>query len=449
MNYKRLNFSLIPWLLIFAASSVGAYGEFARGHFLQGSALSIGAVLAGVAIIYYVNGVNRKLAFFFEAIRNEDGSLHFPEDVKNKSMKRLHASLNRINQAVGDLRARQAYNERLFLEFMKRSATGLMAVDERDYVEIVNDAALRLIGLGYLTHMERLRQHNAALFEAMTRLAPGGSKIVKIIERGKLRQISIKVAPFLFDGKRYRIFSLSDIQAELEENELDTWQKLIRIMTHEIMNSIAPITSISKTLSKFYANGQEHTPVERLTQKEVDKTVQGLSVIEDRAQGLLHFVDKYRKLARIPKPVFKPIRLKDWLDSVLLLFQSRMEEERIKVEVKVNFPKEEFPGDEKILTQVALNLLNNAADAMEGVPAKKVGIFASENSTGGLKLEIVDNGKGFTEEEHDKIFIPFYTTKENGSGIGLSLSRQIMRLHKGTITAFSIPGRQTVFELNF
>lgn len=449
MNYSGLNSGVILRLILFGVFAAGACLSFTNQNWLYASLLCLGVIIVGGNLVYYVNGVNRKIAFFFDAIRNEDSSLHFPENLKNDSLNRLHASLNRINQIIGDIRIKEAYNEKFFLEFMKRSATGLMAVDQHDYVEIINDAALRLVGLGYLTHLKRLQQHNPELYEAITRLHPGRSKTVKIIEQGELRQIFIKVAQFTFSGKRYRIFSLSDIKAEMEENELETWQKLIRIMTHEIMNSIAPITSISKTLSGFYVKDEGPATVEYLTQKEIDNTIQGLSVIEERAQGLLHFVDNYRKLTRIPKPVFKPIPLREWLDSILLLFQNRLAGENIKVEATIKYRKKEFPGDEKALTQVVLNLLNNAADALDSAENKKINIIASENSTGGLKLEIIDNGKGFASEELDKIFIPFYTTKENGSGIGLSLSRQIMRLHKGTISATSVPGKRTAFELNF
>jgi two-component system, NtrC family, nitrogen regulation sensor histidine kinase NtrY len=369
--------------------------------------------------------------------------------VKNKSLRNLHTSLNRINKVISEIKIKQAHNEKFFLEFMKRSATGLMAVDDQDYVEIINDAALRLIGLAHISHLRRLQQQHTELYSAMLHLKTGHTRIIKLIHGQELRQVSIKVAYFTFGAKQYGIFSIYDIRAEMEENELETWQKLIRIMTHEIMNSIAPITSISKTLSKFYISDESRKTVETLSQTEIDNTIQGLAVIEDRAQGLLHFVDNYRKLTKIPKPVFKPIDIDEWLDCILLLFQNRMECGNIAVELVKKYPKKEFPGDVKLLTQVVLNLLNNAADALENIEEKKIVIATSESKSGTLKLEILDNGKGFGNEELDKIFMPFYTTKENGSGIGLSLSRQIMRLHKGSIMAHSNPGKRTVFEMKF
>ncbi len=447
MNYKYLNAGVIWRLLLFAIFVAIVTIAITKMRWDLAIFGIVATIFSTVNLIYYINSVNRKLTFFFDSIRNEDSTLSFPENVKNKSLQDLHRSLNRINKSIAEIKIKQAHNEKFFLEFMKRSATGIMAVDQQDYVEIVNDAALRLMGLGYLTHLHRLKQKHEELYDALIHLKPGYTKTVKLIEKSELRQISIKVANLNFGQKHYRIYSLYDIKPEMEENELDTWQKLIRIMTHEIMNSIAPITSISKTLLGFYIKDQKQ--IKKISDKEIENTTQGLMVIEERAQGLLHFVDNYRKLTKIPKPEFKPIVIDDWLKCILLLFQSRMENENINVQLVNNYSNMEFPGDEKLLTQVVINLLNNAADALVHSDHKKIIIASTQTKSGTFKLSISDNGKGIPSEEMDKIFMPFYTTKENGSGIGLSLSRQIMRLHKGSISASSIPDRGTVFELNF
>jgi len=172
-------------------------------------------------------------------------------------------------------------------------------------------------------------------------------------------------------------------------------------------------------------------------------------VIEKTGKGLMHFVEDYRKLTKIPKPVFKPIDVFNWLNSIQLLMQGKLDEENIQFKFSNKAFQKELIGDEKLLSQVVINLLNNAIDALKTTEVKTITLGTTENAIGKLKISITDNGTGINEDEIEKIFIPFYTTKENGSGIGLSLSRQIMRLHKGSISAFSIPGKQTIFMLNF
>jgi signal transduction histidine kinase len=252
-----------------------------------------------------------------------------------------------------------------------------------------------------------------------------------------------------FGDKQYKLFTLNDIKAELEENELDSWQKLIRVMTHEIMNSIGPITSLSNILNGIYLKDGEPIPLKDLTEKHVQNTIHGLEVIEQTSRGLMHFVEDYRKLTKIPKPVFKPINIASWLSDVELLMRNTFHEEQIEFKLIHREFNKEIIGDEKLLTQVLINLLNNSVDALKKTQQKFIKVLVSEGANGKLKISVVDNGAGITPEEIEKIFIPFYTTKDNGSGIGLSLSRQIMRLHKGSISAFSQPGENTTVVLSF
>jgi signal transduction histidine kinase len=257
------------------------------------------------------------------------------------------------------------------------------------------------------------------------------------------------VALLNFGMNRYRLYSISDIKAELEENELDSWQKLIRVMTHEIMNSIAPITSLSNTLTRIFIKNNDPLPAHEVTEKHISNIIHGLEVIENTGKGLMRFVEDYRKLTKIPTPVFKPILINNWLNAIRLLMKNRLDEENVNLRITKKGSHEELIGDEKLLNQVMINIINNAIDALKSVEHKKIIISVSENTMGRLKISISDNGKGIPPEEIEKLFIPFYTTKENGSGIGLSLSRKIMRLHRGSISVFSQPGDQTTFVLSF
>lgn len=391
--------------------------------------------------IHYFNSINRKLSFFFEAIRNEDSTLHFPENVTSESTKSLNKSLNKLNQVISTIKIRNENREKFFIEFMKHATTGLLAVDEKGYVEIANDAALKLFGTGILVHLDRLKQVDPEAYDAIMSLHPHQSKTIKLFANGEIRFVMIKMVKLKFGEKGYRIYSLSDIKAELDEKEMDTWQKLIRILTHEIMNSIAPISSISDTLQNYFKENKKISP------KELSNIQHGLSVINERGKGLIHFVDNYRKLMKVPKPVFETIALDDWLPSIELLFSKRAQQENIAFTVRNEHSSGHFPGDKKLLTQAVINLLNNAADALSLSTDKRIELLVSGSEGGEMVMRFIDNGPGISADNIEQIFIPFYTTKDNGSGIGLSLSRQIVRLHKGQLTARSQPGKETIFEI--
>ncbi len=448
MIYKRLNMALL-WRLLIAICLAMAIGYGITTKSVQILIVaSLFLVVSISEIFYHVNGANRKLSFFFDAIRNEDSTLHFSEKVNNLASKELNASLNKLNSMISEIKIRNEHNERFFRELLKYSASGLVALDEEGYVELINDSALKIIGLKSLSHVKLLEQKKSDLHKAMLQLKPNQTRTLKVVSGEELLLISLKVANLQFGEKKYQVYSLYDIKAEMEENELDSWQKLIRVLTHEIMNSIAPITSLSKTLSRFFENETENNKLLTMSKTHVDNTREGLAVIEETGKGLMHFIDNYRRLTKIPKAVFKPIHLQIWLKRVELLMKERMESEKVDFQIRNDTRRKEIIGDEKLLTQVVINLVNNAVDALCKAENKKVWVKVYDSREGNIQIDIIDNGCGIDKDLLDKIFVPFFTTREQGSGIGLSLSRQIMRLHKGSITASSVPGKSTVFKLS-
>jgi nitrogen fixation/metabolism regulation signal transduction histidine kinase len=332
---------------------------------------------------------------------------------------------------------------------LRSSATGLIAVDENGYVEHINEAALEFLAMPYISHIDILRQRNPEFYTHLQVIKPGQSRMVKVLYNNGLRLFSLKVAVLVFDDKKYRVYSISDIKAELEENELDSWQKLIRVMTHEIMNSVAPITSMSNTMSRILTKESKPLPVTDLSDKHISDVLEGLAVIENTGKGLMKFVDNYRRLTKIPNPVFLPVNIENWLNTIRLLTAERLSNENTELQIMNKSQAVTFTGDEKMLSQVMINLINNATDALIDTEKKVIRIQVSDGVDGRLKINVSDNGKGINDDDIEKIFIPFYTTKENGSGIGLSLSRKIMRLHKGSLSASSVQGEMTTFTLSF
>jgi two-component system nitrogen regulation sensor histidine kinase NtrY len=449
MIYRSFNLSVIIRLIFFACAIVTLGLLIYQRSWLIAVPLMVAVVISFFELVNFLNGVNRKVALFFDAIANDDTTLHFSERIRTPSLRALHQSFNQMNKHIAEIKIKNEYNEKFFHEMLKSSATGLMAVDERGYIEQINDSALEYIGLPQIVHIDLLKQKNPEIYQQLMLITPGQSRTIKVLHGSELYLYSLKVALLNFGINRFRLYSISDIRAEIEENELDSWQKLIRVMSHEIMNSIAPITSLSNTLSRIFIKDHKPLPVQEITWKHIDNIINGLEVIENTGRGLMRFVEDYRKLVKIPDPVFKPIHISNWLNAIRLLMKNRLEEENIDLRITKQGTTEELIGDEKLLNQVMINLLNNAMDALKNVKHKKILIDVAESKEGRLKIRISDNGKGIPADEIEKVFIPFYTTKENGSGIGLSLSRKIMRSHKGSISVFSRPDTQTTFILSF
>lgn len=447
MIYKSFNL-LVVIRLILCIAIASAMGYFIS---VQAWDTAVFCFLALIVLVwnavYFMNAINRKVSFFFDAVRNEDTTLHFPENIADKSIRNLNQSFNKVNALISEIKIRNEHNEQFFHELMQHSATGLIAVDEQGYIVLINESALSFLELPHVSSLSLLKQKKPDIYEALEQIVPGQARTIKILNDSGLKVISLKVKRFQFGENKYRIFSLADIKTEIEENELDSWQKLIRVMTHEIMNSIAPITSLSNTLRRFFVRDDQPVMLSKVTQQDIQQTVQGLDVIEQQGKSLLHFVDSYRKLAKIPKPTFRPIHISPWFEDIKLLMSSELQEEHIEFKTSVSPANLSFFGDERLLTQVLINLLNNSIDALKSASNKKLEIKAVLSSEGGIKIAVTDNGPGINADDLEKIFIPFYTTKENGSGIGLSITRQILRLHKGTITAGSVPGKYTTFTM--
>jgi signal transduction histidine kinase len=267
-------------------------------------------------------------------------------------------------------------------------------------------------------------------------------------ERGNI-QLLIKASSFISKQKDLILLSVQDIKNALDEKELDSWLKLIRVLMHEMMNSITPIASLSESLAGyFYNNGILKSPAE-IDEKVISTTIRGLDIIREQGKGLIAFVDSYRKLTRLPEPEKKRFKAKGLIENILILSGSFENSRNVEISGRVTPEELEILADEKMISQVLVNLLKNAFQSHAGNREAKVRITANLGENNRPRICVSDNGPGIPEDLIDKIFVPFFTTRKNGSGIGLSLSRQIMRLHGGTLTVKSVPGKETAFYLEF
>lgn len=512
MRYRDPRLRLALYILLLIAFS----GTFVWLVFLS----SWYAILPGLGIIWVVyrvirlfNRVPRELSYFLDAVENEDSTLFFSEDVGHEPTKKMHESLNRLNRLIQEVKLSSREQERYYGILLEQVSTGIVVVNNKGNILLANRAAKELLNYPFFTHVEQLRRVDSNLHRIFSRLAQESRhQIVKEVYESGMMRLSLQATSFVNQGTALRVISIHDIRHELDAKELESWQKLIRVLTHEIMNSITPITSLSETLLKYYIPGGytaggttkdttvyredgvprdtvrgvvkdgaesavDGTTVERVgdvtedltenaslgeggtvqmgtpgrkpvDEKTIANTVKGLEVINERGVGLIRFVESYRKLTRLSKPVLKPIALKGLIEHLLVLLENEPDFHRIHFLVEINPADVSVEVDEAQISQVFINLIKNAMQAVEGVDSPKIAISTAHTDTGFFEVNIVDNGPGISPEVMEQIFVPFFTTKESGSGIGLSLSRQIMKNHGGSIEATSSPGH-TRFVLKF
>jgi nitrogen fixation/metabolism regulation signal transduction histidine kinase len=407
------------------------------------------AILMLIEISDLISGVNRmsrKIALFFEAVQNEDTSLTYPENVKNQSLRKLHVSMNRINSFIADIKLRNETRERFYKELIENSATGLLIIDPDGYFEIVNKTALKYLNMSHISNLELLKQRNPALYDLFTTLHTGEMRRIRLENTTGTFQLSARVTLLKFGDRFYRLISIQDIKQEMEENEIEAWQKLTNVLTHEMMNSITPLTSMADTLIRFLRKDDRNLTPDMITQKSLSEILMGLEIIKERGKSLLVFVNDYRKFIRPPEPLVRKINISEFIQKSKILLKQEDKSEKNVIAFMSYDPPDFYEFDQEQILQVLLNLVNNASQAIKSIDNGMIEIcFFSRNDK--FCIDVSDNGPGIPDADLEKIFIPFYTTKHRGSGIGLSISRQIINRHNGKFTVLSEPYVRTTFTI--
>lgn len=328
----------------------------------------------------------------------------------------------------------------------------LIAYDKTGRVELVNNATKKLFQLRNINHIEALNSFSAELVQKLVTIKHNENTLVKVVDKDEILQLAIYATEFKISNKSIMLVSIKNIQNELEEKEMESWQKLISVLTHEIMNSIAPISSLSNTISTILSDLKNSTLANQGNadeQEAFEDIDMALTTISKRTEGLMHFVNTYRNLTKIPQPNFSIFSVAQLFREIKLLMSDEAVEKNIACQISIEPDTLELSADERLIQQVLINLLKNAIHASEGRPNARIELRAYINKRGRVVIEVVDNGPGILPDVLDKIFIPFFTTKTTGSGIGLSLSKQIMRMHGGNISVTSLPEEETKFTLTF
>ncbi len=445
MSSKNFYLNIVFRTILLAATALAmGWLFFGSGLYILTSVFALIFFIQIVELINYLNRTNRKIAFFFDAVRNDDSTLHFPVNTGNKSLDELNESLNKLNELIKTIKFGLQEQEQYFKTILEQVSIGVITINQSGNIFLSNSAARHLLNREQLTHVNQLMQVDKKLFSAIKYLRPGDHKLISFNSSAGTVQLSMKSTAFNTADQNFQLVAIQDIKNEMETKELESWIKLIRVLTHEIMNTIAPITSLSQTISGYFKNLDGKIP----DQKTIGNTVKGLEIINERGNGLISFVENYRQLTRLPQPQKKKIVVNRFLESTVTLLQVDPKNEKTQIEWDCKPAELEIVADEKQIAQVLINLVKNAEEALKNQENGKISIKAEINKNDRTQISVIDNGLGIPGDLLDKIFVPFFSTKENGSGIGLSLSRQIMQMHGGTLKVESQPQR-TSFTIVF
>ncbi len=436
-------YRILSSLLAIVILSIVSWQAFREGNYLGGALAAAGIIGLTGLIFYFINTTNRKLTYFFSALENNDYTIRFVENEGMQSERLLNHILNRIKSIIQNTRIEIQQKERYYELILNSISSGVIALDDNGFVLQLNRFALKLIDLEVFTHVSQLRKVSPVLAEAFKEIRPGENRRVTYTnERGSI-QLLITASGITVNGKHTRLLVINDIENEMDEKEIDSWIRLIRVLAHEIMNSIAPITSLSDTLLEIHkTNPAAHTP-ETIRQN----TINGLQVISETGKGLVSFVESYRKFTRIPQPEKEIIELNEFIQRMIILCSMEPNFSAITIQTQLTPENIRVYADPNLLGQVMLNLMKNAIQALQNRENPILRVVAEQLPTGNIRLQVIDNGPGIPSDMINEIFVPFFTTKNEGTGIGLSIARQIMRAHGGNLKVSSIPDKETVFTL--
>jgi signal transduction histidine kinase len=399
------------------------------------------------SLIRYVQYTNRSLEQFLGSIEYSDFSQKPAPGPAGKSFANLAESLEKVSNKFREISATREENARYLQSVVQHVGIGLIAFDETGKVELQNSAAKALLDVPVLRNVDDLAPISPVLHEKIRALEPGRRDLVTVPVQGQLVQLSLHATQLRRRAQTVTILSIQNISTELNEKEMEAWRNLIRVLTHEIKNSLTPIASLAASVEEVVFPADSTKTAGAATA--VPQVREALQIIQKRSEGLLEFVDAYRDLTHVPEPDYEVLKVADLFARIEQLVASQIESRSIRLRTAVRPTAMTLTADPRLIEQVLINLLLNALQATDEQADPEIALEARIDAQNRPVIQVTDNGPGIVAESLDKIFVPFYSTRKDGSGIGLSLSRQIMRMHRGDLTARSTPDVETVFTLRF
>lgn len=444
---KQIPLKIIIRTLLLLGVSFGIVYFFNQKYYLPAVALIIVLAFLINEIIRFQKKIYREVSNFFESVNYKDFSRRFDEKNASLDIKDLRKGFNSVNNAFIVMSREKEVHYQYLQKMLELVNTGIIAYEtEEGEILWINEAFKYLLEIPYLKSIHSLKKRNEILYNEIINLNPGEAKVVNLNPENEGMKLLVSATIFYTDQKPFKLIAFQNISNAIDVNESEAWKKLLSVMTHEIMNSVAPISSLAGTLKKrldAYVSDQQ------LDSSATDDLLLGISTIQARSEGLLKFADTYRKLNKITLPDISTFYVRKLFENIFNLMNPGLEKKSILMDVVLKDPAIRLSADFTLIEQVLINLIINAMDALKETPDGQIILSAWEEKPGKIIISILDNGKGMERDVIEKIFIPFFTTKKTGSGIGLSLCKQIMLAHKGFIRVKSEIGKGTNFTLNF
>ena len=448
MVYNSLRIKIIIRVVLISLSVfLILFGYQIMHYVLTPSVILLLVIFQISELIYTIEKYFRNYNTLLRSIKYHDFTSSLIISPKDKILKEQKAVVDEISQAFQDVRIEKE-NHYLYLNtLVEHLNTGIISFDGTEKINIINTAAKKTLGIEYIQNLASLKQINVHFYNTIKEIKPGERKTVQFTCKTDVCHLLLRCTSINMQSTDYKLISFQNIKQELDIKEQESWHKLIRILNHEVMNSMTPIVSLSRELNDtFFDESGNKVPIKKISNEDFEDIYLSAKTIEKRSLSLLNFVKTYRSFAALPKPDLRTIELSDIISGISKLLQSKIAKKGITfIQSKQTEPTTVL-ADRDLMEQVLINLMLNAIEAVQEKPEAKIWLeYGKENNY--VFIRIKDNGKGIPAEYIDKVFVPFFTTKKKGSGIGLSLSKQILLAHKGNITVSSSAGKGTAITV--
>ena len=445
MIFKQGN-SKIIFRLILLAATITAFALSMQQVQKMYSYIAAAVIFFQLIDLYRIfSGIKKEVDDFSESVHYRDFSRKYDIRHSPQQLQSLRKGFNTINDTFRTITREKEMQYQYLQKILEMVDTAILSYDVETFsIGWMNDSFKSMFGIPYLKTIHSLEKKSPELYAAAMALRAHESKVVLVNKDQGTVKILVGASAFQTEGKVFKIVAFQNINEVLDENESVAWQKLLNVMTHEIMNSIAPISSLADTLNKRLQQPEEEDAGALFEDLKL-----GIGTIRTRSEGLLKFAETYRNLNRISTLNLAPVQVRSLFENLQRLMQPSLDQRNIEMDILMKETNLSFTIDSNLVEQALINLLVNAMEAVKDVSDPKILLSAEASEHNKVIIRVADNGTGISPEQMEKIFIPFYTSRKNGSGIGLSLCKQIMTMHKGTIRAQSVEGKGTVFILQF
>jgi nitrogen fixation/metabolism regulation signal transduction histidine kinase len=401
-----------------------------------------------IDLVRYVKSINQKVIELIKTLRASELPIS-NDSQKESSFEQIRDTIQDLMNVINETKYEKEIHKQYLNIIINCIHVGLISFNQKKEIVLINNTAKNLLGKNIIISLTDIKKLNEDFFNEIINLENRNNKLIRL--KTNTDDIALTISKSVFKVKNETITNITfqDIRNEIVQNEIESWRKLIKVLRHEILNSITPISTLTDTIISILNNEDgDLIELNQLNEEDLDDIRESMKSIKSRSEGLFEFVNIYREIDRIPTPKFEKVSISELIDSTILLFNNQLKDKGIKLNTFTEVEKLTIRADYNLIQQVIINLLKNSIEALENTINPTIEIHTSFTNNK-MKIDVKDNGSGILENQINQIFVPMFTTKENGSGIGLFLSQQIMQLHKGNIKVISDPEEETIFSLTF